>query len=513
MGACSSPQATVGTISVRIKDQSKVVQISVPAGTAVQAALERAGVQLGELDRADPPGYTVLTNGTEITLTRISELFETEEIFLPFQRQTVRNEGLPQGETRLLQPGSNGIEVITYRIVFENGVEVSRQPVKRTIHQQAQSEIIMVGAQSTHRPIEIAGTIAYLAGGNAWVMSGDTGTRTPLVVTGDLDGRIFELSPGGNWLLYSRRSEEDEAINSLWVVPTDQAEAESISLDVENVIHFAGWSPTIPSFTIAYSSVEPRSSPPGWQANNDLQTVTFSSSGNVIRKRELIPANAGGQYGWWGTAFSWAQDGLHLAYARADGIGVIDLRDPTFDPLFDIVPFQTGGDWAWLPGLAWGHDNRTLYIVNHGDPIGLEGATASPAFDIIALTSSEALALTLVQQAGMFAHPSISPFEVLPSGEISYRVAFMQAISPLESQSSSYRIAIMDRDGSNLTTLFPHIGEPGIGVDEIGPILWSPTGERIALIYRGDLWVVDVATGLGQQLTGDGLTLALDWTT
>jgi hypothetical protein len=121
------------------------------------------------------------------------------------------------------------------------------------------------------------------------------------------------------------------------------------------------------------------------------------------------------------------------------------------------------------------------------------------------------LILPLAKQAGMFAYPSISPYDVLPSGEISYQIAFMQAIAPLESQFSSYRVALMDRDGSNLQTLFPGVGEPGIAVDEIGPIEWSPAGDRIALIYRGDLWVVDVDTGLGQQLTGDGLTSATDW--
>jgi hypothetical protein len=498
-------------IRVHLQDEVSSRELSVPAGTTVQAALERAGVQLSELDRANPPGYTVLTDGTEITITRIHEQFEIEEITLPFQRQTVRNEGLQQGETRLLQPGTNGVEEITYRILFENGVEVSRQPVKRTILRQAQAEIVMVGSQSTHRPIEIAGKMAFLSGGNAWVMEGDSGTRQPLVVTGDLDGRVFALSPGGDWLLYSRISEEQDIINTLWVVQTDQSEAEPINLNVSNVIHFADWSPTRPSFTIAFSTVEPRPSAPGWQANNDLQTVTFSSSGNVIRKRELIPANAGGQYGWWGTSFAWAHDGLHLAYARADGVGVIDLRDPAYEALFDIVPFQTRGDWAWLPGMAWGHDNRTLYIVNHAEPVGLEGAAASPAFDVTALASSGALILPLAKQAGMFAYPSISPYDVLPSGEISYQIAFMQAIAPLESQFSSYRVALMDRDGSNLQTLFPGVGEPGIAVDEIGPIEWSPAGDRIALIYRGDLWVVDVDTGLGQQLTGDGLTSATDW--
>jgi hypothetical protein len=66
----------------------------------------------------------------------------------------------------------------------------------------------------------------------------------------------------------------------------------------------------------------------------------------------------------------------------------------------------------------------------------------------------------------------------------------------------------MDRDGSNQRALFPAPGEPGL---EPQTVAWSPDAARVALIYRGDLWVVDVATGAGQPLTGDGQTTALDW--
>jgi hypothetical protein len=69
----------------------------------------------------------------------------------------------------------------------------------------------------------------------------------------------------------------------------------------------------------------------------------------------------------------------------------------------------------------------------------------------------------------------------------------------------------MDRDGSNLRAIFPPEGDPGIGQAELAPAAWSPSSARLALVYRGDLWVVNVAGGSGQSLTGDGLTIAFDW--
>jgi hypothetical protein len=327
-----------------------------------------------------------------------------------------------------------------------------------------------------------------------------------------LDGRILRLSPDGAWLLFSRRAEADsEAINSLWVVSTIDPEAVEFSLGVENVVHFADWLPGVPYSTIAFSTVEPRPAAPGWQANNDLRLVTFGRtehSGRVSRLRTILPANSGGQYGWWGTQFVWAGDGLRLAFARPDAVGVIDLRAPDFEAWMDVTPLQTLGDWAWLPGVAWGQDDRTLFVIQHGDPLGLEGPGASPVFDLVALSGPQASRLPMAPRTGMFASPVSSPPQVLRSGEISYSIAFLQALDPLDSERSGYQLSVMDRDGSNLRTLFPNEGERGLGAQTPA---WSPDAQQIAVLYQGDLWVVDVESGVGQRLTGDGQTLAVDW--
>lgn len=512
LAACSGPQTTAGAIEIEVEAEGNVSRHQVPAGSTVAQALESAGLSLGALDRTDPPSYTVLTEGTRVEITRVREGFEIEEVVIPFERQTVRNEGLPVGDTRLLQAGANGREEITYRIVEEGGEQVSRTPVQRTVIEPAQPEIVMVGAQASFTPIPITGRLVYLASGNAWLMEANSGNRRPIVVSGDLDGRVFDLSPGGEYLLYTRAAPEDsESINSLWAISLE-AEAEPIDLQAENVVHFAAWSPEEETLQLAYSTVEPSPAAPGWQANNDLVLATLSAGGRLLDSDTLIAPNAGGQYGWWGTDFAWAPDGIHLAVARADAIGVVDLREPTVEIQIEVTPFQTLSDWAWVPGVAWGNDSRTLFYVGHGESIGLEQPTASPVFNLNVLAPAGGGPLILGQRTGMFAQPSASPPVVQDSGEISTRIAYLQALSPLESQDSSYRLELLDRDGSNRQSLFPAPGQPGLRGDDLQqPPAWSPDGQRLALSYAGDLWIIDAASGRAQQVTGDGATAAYDW--
>ena len=512
VSACVSPKATAGTIVVSIVADGNLLEVNLPAGSTVQAAVELAGIHMGELDRVEPAVYAVLTDGAQVQVRRRTERFEVESQVLPFVRQTIRNEGLPEGETRLLQAGSNGLEEISYRVLEEEGELISRQVFQRSVTLEPMPEIIMVGAQAAHSPLSLEGTLAYLSGGNAWIIEGNSANRRPVVVSGDLDGQVFTLSPDGRWLAYTRGlGEEETDFNGLWVVDLENPAAEPLDTGARNIVHFADWSPDPDVPVLAYSTVEPRPSPPGWQANNDLVLLTLSAAGRIIDRESLLTTNPGGLYGWWGSSFAWAPDGVHLAYARPDEVGLIDSREPGFEPLYSLTPYLTGSDWAWVPGVAWGSNSRTLYLVNHGSPIGFEEPGSSPVFDLVAVNWPGGAEIPMVGRTGMFAYPSASPVQILDSGEIAGQVAFLQALTPLKSELSAYRLMVMDRDGSNLRAIFPEAGDPGIGQAELSPPAWSPSAARLALVYRGDLWVVDVVSGSGQSLTGDGLTLAFDW--
>ena len=113
----------------------------------------------------------------------------------------------------------------------------------------------------------------------------------------------------------------------------------------------------------------------------------------------------------------------------------------------------------------------------------------------------------------MFAYPSVSSLQS-SSTERPYQVAYLQAIFPSQSETSRYRVVVMDRDGSNRRTIFPANDAPGL---EPQMLAWAPgvidgqAGDFIALIYQGNLWLLDSGNGQAYQVTGDGLVTRIDW--
>jgi resuscitation-promoting factor RpfB len=518
LASCTPTQADPGLILATIRADGTETSIELTAGSTVQDVLVVAGLNLGTLDYTEPPLYSMIASGTTVTIIRVEEEFDIEQVVIPFEQQVLRNESMPEGQTRLLQMGVNGIQEITYRRVFEDGKETSSSPVKSVIVQEAVPEILMVGSQAPFTSITIPGRLAYLLAGNAWIMEGSTGNRRPVVTTGDLDGRIFSLSPDGKWLLFTRLSKHAEDINELWAAKIgDDVDADILLVDlkVSNIIHYAEWRPGT-TYTIAYSTVEPRSTAPGWQANNDLNLIRLFEGGQVRPLEVELETNMGGNYGWWGMTFAWAPDGSGMAYARPDSIGLVVLGGNSVIPLMDIITVQTRGDWAWVPALAWGPDGMVIYTVDHVAALGSGSPEESPLFDLAAIPLVGGGPASLVSQSGMFSYPLPSPLQIKDSGENAYQIAFLQSIFPTQSETSRYRLALMDRDGSNRRILFPPEGSPGINPQN-GWGAWSPVGmegsesSSLAVIYQDNLWMVDIESGEARQITGDDLVSRVDW--
>ena len=517
LSACRpTPQPSLPPIDALVFVDGETYPVQFSPGSTVLEVLDSVGIELGSQDRVEPPTFTVLADESEITVTRIREEFEIEQVVIPFAKQTLPTELLPVGVQQLdpLQKGKDGLQEITYRIVYENGVEVSRSPIKTVIVEEPQPQVILLGVQTSYSPLPIPGRLVYFSDGNAGMMEGTTASRTPIISTGDLDGRIFSLSSDGEWLLFTRRGDSEDVINTLWAVQVTDPEVE-IDLQVENVIHFADWVPGSTS-RIAYSTVEPRQAAPGWQANNDLIFRNFSLSGWVARPEIVIETNSGGVYGWWGTFFDFAPDGSALISVEPDVISFLDLNLETQTTLLKITPYQTRSDWAWVPGARLSPDQKVLYIVNHAPPLGAVAPEESQNFDLIAIPLEMGTPVSLASQVGMFAYPLPSPIQILPSGENAYQVAYLQAAFPTQSESSKYRLMIMDRDGSNQSEVFPASGSPGIQPQANWGV-WSPQpmginqNNTLAVLYQGNIWLVDTRTGEYSQITGDGRISRLDW--
>lgn len=519
LAGCTAPGILQADIKVSVTADGKTSQTSLPSGSTVQDALDESIITLGALDRVEPPVYTVLTNGIVIKVVRVREEFQSEQQTIPFSSQYVHSETLPADRQVMIQQGSNGQEEITYRVVYEDGVQTLRAPIKETILQPAVPEIIMSGIQVSFIPVVITGRIAFLSGGNAWVMEGTTSNRRLLVNTGDLDGWIFSLSEDGNWLLFSRRSTKpaDQEINTLWLIDTRKEGATPVDLKISNVVLYAGWV-SGQSLTIAYSTVEPRNGSPRWQANNDLYTLSFSASGWKDKPIKIVDSNPGGTYGWWGTTFAWSSDGKQLAYSRPDQIGRVNLQDGHLQPWVKITPLQTHVDWVWVPSIAWGADGNTIFYTRHAPSGSLVTDEESPFFDLAAQSLVNKARVVLTEGSGLFTGPVVSPMMDSPLGG-HYQVAFLQAVSPGNSDTSSYHLLVMEQDGSNRRVVFPPEDLAGMKPSLLPiyqPPVWAPSTTRngnqlIALLYRGDIWVVNSTGTFSQSITGDQTVTRLDW--
>ena len=512
--ACSVIPQVDASINVTLFIDGEEHSIKVPAGSTVDGLLRYESISLGELDRIEPTSTTLLAEGDHVRVIRVREEFESEREVIPFDQQLQPSEILPEGEQQPLQLGENGEREITYRKVFEDGVEVSRLEVKNVVIKEPKAQIMLVGVKTNFATIQIPGRIVYLSDGNVWLLEHNSSNRKPIITTGSLDGRIFKLSDNGKWLLFTQRAERSHMINSLWVVKVDDPEV-LIDLGVNNVIHFADWLKSEP-LTVIYSTVEQRNAAPGWQANNDLLTKNFRANGWVSPWDSILDSNSGGVYGWWGTSYEHHPTKLKAAYSQPGEVGVVHINKGESETLMELLPLQTGEDWAWVPGISWSPQGDILYTVNHTAPAGSDSPEESTRFNLTAILMGSRTNIELVEDVGMFAYPKTSPvLDTSASGQ-TYRVAFLQAIFPNKSDTSRYRVVVMDNDGSNRTVLFPPQESAGLEPQESWGT-WSPGAHEksgnytISLIYKGNLWIIDPVSGDSWQLTGDSRVSRFDW--
>ncbi len=507
--AACAPSTPPPSILVSLVADGRERTFSYTERVTVDEFLRDAEVTLGELDSVNPPLYTQIEDGMRVTVVRIQEERYCEENPVPFTRRTVLNEGLAPGEERLGQAGQNGVIQICYRVQVRDGVPRDPVEVSRTTLVVPQDEVVYVGPSGQVEPTVINGTIAYLSNGNAWVMRGSSTSKRPLTETGDLDGRVFTLSPDGRRLLFTRRSINagDNTFNRLWLLPNITVDVEPIQLLPQNVL-LADWVPGAEN-TISYSTGEARNTAPGWQAYNDLWLMRIDpDTGEALNVRELVERSSGGLYGWWGTGFRWSNSGERLAWVHADGIGTVDLETGAFNPLLNYPVFNTFQQpWSWRASVSWSPDDSLLLTTVHGDPIGSEPPETSPAFHVAATDAEGTFRAELVRNAGIWANPAYSPASDGDNGKIAYLRCrdFPNCVS----DNAQYDLVVADRDGSNKRVVFPPERQPGLTQREF---VWSPNGQEIAFIYQGNLWIVNVETLVAHQLTLDGGAMRPVWT-
>jgi Tol biopolymer transport system component len=223
------------------------------------------------------------------------------------------------------------------------------------------------------------------------------------------------------------------------------------------------------------------------------------NNGRLGRSSEIIKASAAAPYAWWGTNYAWSPDSKWLAYGNTAEIGLISptARITRTLPMASFAAYNTRSTWAWTPVLSWSPDGQFLATQVHSPSPSGESDEDSPAFDVAALQVSGTLQAPLAVGAGMWAAP-----QWLGTTPADSQIVFGMAETPYASDTSRYVLYVMDRDGSNRILLFPTEGQPGIrGLPDFDV---SPDGRGVVVAYQGDLYWINLNTGLIRRLSADG---------
>jgi Tol biopolymer transport system component len=505
--ACSPRQPDQLNVNLAVDGATRTI---VTEATTVGELLQQAGVTLGDLDRVRPSETASLQDSLTITVIRVMQKSEFVTQTLPFGTRTLPDASLPPGPPVPIQPGRNGERRLTYRITYEDGVEVRREQIGDEVVSPPVDEISRVGIKDAYSTLPFTGTIAYIGNNNAFVMRGTPGDRRAVTTQGDLDGLAFDLSPGGRWLIYTRAI--TDSLNELWIADTTLATPETRQLNVKGVL-WAGWSPDGKS--IAYSTAELSSGPARWRAHNDLFTLPIDA-GKPGRARRILPESSAATYAWWGAAYAWSPDGNAIAFADTDNVSVITVTAKVSEPtrLVTYTAFNSRSTWAWVPTPSWSPDGSFIVFTLHGKSQTGRSDEDSERFDVYAVRRDGGTPLRLFSPAGLWSEPHWSPGGIADS-----RIALGQPEQPFESSQSRYSLLVIDRDGSNRRRVFPP--DDGLGLPGRPDLAWAPDGTQMVIVYQtrpatagvyqGDLYLIDTISGTVQQLTTDGTIRSPRW--
>ncbi|MGV9744731.1 transglycosylase family protein [Rhodococcus zopfii] len=167
--------AVVNPRTVRLADGgTPAVPVRLAAPT-VGEFLAVYGVPLEQSDEVNPPPETPLADGLEIDVTRkrVHEITETLPLEPPVQR--IEDETMNMSRTVVEDPGTPGVQDVTFAVSTVDGAETGRATVEAVVTTEARPSVVRVGTKP--------------------------GTEVPPVENGDIWDALARCEAGGNWAI------------------------------------------------------------------------------------------------------------------------------------------------------------------------------------------------------------------------------------------------------------------------------------------------------------------------
>jgi uncharacterized protein YabE (DUF348 family) len=172
LGGMSLP--VVGARTAQVDDGGVVKTVRVAAAN-VAGFLEAAGMPLQQSDTVVPAANSPVSDGMQIQVTRVRVARSTERVPLVPTNEVVPDVTMNMSRQVVDDPGTPGLQDVTYAVATVNGVETGRLPVANVVIVPARNGKIRVGAKP--------------------------GTEVPAVAQGETWDALSRCEAGGNWAI------------------------------------------------------------------------------------------------------------------------------------------------------------------------------------------------------------------------------------------------------------------------------------------------------------------------
>ena len=172
LGGMSLPVVSAKTVQINEGGAVRTVQLAAPN---VASLLAVAGAPLAQSDTVVPPATSPVVEGMQIQVTRIRLEKVTQRVPLPPNNKRVDDPTLNISRQVVENPGTAGVQDVTFAIAKVNGVETGRLPVANVIVSPATDGVLRVGTKP--------------------------GTEVPPVSSGGTWDALARCEAGGNWAI------------------------------------------------------------------------------------------------------------------------------------------------------------------------------------------------------------------------------------------------------------------------------------------------------------------------
>lgn len=123
----------------------------ITTGATAAELLAGLGITYDEDDWVTPAADEVVTEGSSLTLQRVEYVEYTEEVVIPTERQEIPTSLFyrDEDETMVLQEGSDGLDTVTWRDVYLDGVWSEKQEVERITQVEMVPTVVKVYGEET----------------------------------------------------------------------------------------------------------------------------------------------------------------------------------------------------------------------------------------------------------------------------------------------------------------------------------------------------------------------------